>query len=203
MALTRTRIERSKEDDILLRMSSDRKLKVGTQYSECLVDDITLACLHYHLTNLLWFLPELDALLQSWHILAADREWNLAQEWHDELLEILTATNGGVCLLTDIDHDNRNEETQDKGDEHNLATNWCHRVEIACWRGNHTGIISGERLGKLVLLTLLEKEEIQCLLYFLLTTHSLQVLRLDISIKAIIWKLANQMKVWDAKLQGL
>lgn len=24
-----------------------------------------------------------------------------------------------------------------------------------------------------------------------------------ISIKAIIWKLANQMKVWDAKLQGL
>ena len=159
-------------------MGSDGELEVGTQYAESLVDDIALACLHHNHTNLFRFLPELDALLESWTVLAADREWNLAEEWYVDLLEILTATNGGICLLTDIDDYHWNKEAQYQSDEQDLATNRLHRGVVSCWRGDDTGIVCGKRLRQLVLLTLLEKEEIQRLLNFLLTANSLQVLRL-------------------------
>ena len=40
---------------------------------------------------------------------------------------------------------------------------------------------------------------------FLVHSRALEYNKLSffICLKAIIWKLANQMKVWDAKLQGL
>ena len=56
-----------------------------------------------------------DALLEGWAVLATHIIWNLAQEWHDELLEILTATYGRVHTLTDEDNNNRNEEAQSQG----------------------------------------------------------------------------------------
>ena len=42
-------------------------------------------------------------------------------------------------------------------------------------------------------------------MFFLCTVECYNIIKpvFCISIKAIIWKSANQMKVWDAKLQGL
>ena len=42
-------------------------------------------------------------------------------------------------------------------------------------------------------------------MFFLCTVECYSIIKsvFCISIKAIIWKSANQMKVWDAKLQGL
>ena len=115
VALAGSRIQRGEDDDILLGMGTDGELEVGAQYSERLVHDVALACLHYYLAHLLRLLPEPDALFEGWAVLATHIIWNLAQEWHDELLEILTATYGRVHTLTDEDNNNRNEEAQSQG----------------------------------------------------------------------------------------
>ena len=46
---------------------------------------------------------------------------------------------------------------------------------------------------------------VKTVMFFLCTVECYSIIKsvFCISIKAIIWKLANQMKVWDAKLQGL
>ena len=46
---------------------------------------------------------------------------------------------------------------------------------------------------------------VKMVMFFLCTVECYSIIKLVfcISIKAIIWKSANQMKVWDAKLQGL
>ena len=178
VGLAGTRIEGSKEDDVLFRMRSDGELKVGTQYAECLVHDVALACLHHNLAGFLLLLPELDALLQGRTVLAADIERNLAQEWDGYVLQVLAATHGGVHVFTHEDDDHRNEEAQYECHQQDVAAHWCHRQVAACRRSDDAGIIGGESLGKLVFLTLLEEEEIERLLYLLLTAYSLQILSL-------------------------
>ena len=46
---------------------------------------------------------------------------------------------------------------------------------------------------------------VKTVMFFLCTVECYSIIKsvFCISIKAIIWKSANQMKVWDAKLQGL
>ena len=178
VALAGTWVEGSKEDDVLFRMCTDGELEVGTQYAECLVHDVALARLHHHLANLLLLLPELDALLQGRTVLAADIERNLAQEWDGYVLQVLASTHGGVHVFTHEDDDHRNEEAQHECHQQDVAAHWCHRQVAACRRSDDAGIISGESLGELVFLTLLEEEEIERLLYLLLTAYGLQILSL-------------------------
>ena len=178
VALAGTRIEGSKEDDVLFRMRSDGELEVGTQYAECLVHDVALASLHHNLAGFLLLLPELDALLQGRTVLAADIERNLAQEWDGYVLQVLAATNGGVHVFTHEDDDHRNEEAQHECHQQDVAAHRCHRQVAACRRSDDTGIIGGESLGELVFLTLLEEEEIERLLYLLLSAYGLQILSL-------------------------
>ena len=159
-------------------MGTDGELEVGAQYSERLVHDVALACLHHNHTNLLRLLPELDALLECWAVLATYREWNLAQERNIQVLQILSATHGGIHVLTHVDDDYRNEESQHEGYEHDVAAHRCHRHVVARRRGDDAGIVGGERLGEFVLLALLEEEEIERLLDLLLATYGLQVLSL-------------------------
>ena len=51
----------------------------------------------------------------------------------------------------------------------------------------------------------LSTNEQETVMFFLCTVECYSIIKsvFCISIKAIIWKSANQMKVWDAKLQGL
>ena len=178
VTLARTRIKRGKHDDILLGMGTDGELEVGAQYSERLVHDVALSCLHYYLAHLLRLLPEPDALLEGWAVLATHIVWNLAQERNIHVLQVLPATHGGIHALTHEDDDYRNEESQHEGYEHDVAAHRCHRLVVARRRGDDAGIVGGKCLGKLVLLALLEEEEIERLLDLLLATHSLQVLSL-------------------------
>ena len=159
-------------------MGTDGELEVGTQYAERLVYDVALASLHYHLAHLLRLLPEPDALLEGWAVLATHIVWNLAQERNIHVLQVLPATHGGIHALTHEDDDYRNEESQHEGYEHDVAAHRCHRLVVARRRGDDAGIVGGECLGKLVLLALLEEEEIERLLDLLLATHGLQVLSL-------------------------
>ena len=47
--------------------------------------------------------------------------------------------------------------------------------------------------------------DVKTVMFFLYIVEHYSIIKsvCCVSIKAIIWKLANQMKVWDAKLQGL
>ena len=178
IALAGTRIKGSDDDDVLFRMRSDGELEVGTQYAECLVHDVALASLHHNLTHLLRLLPEQNELLQGWTILAADIERNLAQEWDGYVLQILAATHGGVHVFTHEDDDHRDEEAQCECHQQDVAAHRSHRQVAACRRSDNTGVIGGKSLGELVFLTLLEEEEIERLLYLLLTAYGLQILSL-------------------------
>ena len=103
---------------------------------------------------------------------------NLTNERYAEIFQILASSYLGVHVLLHKNNHRRNKQ----------ADSECHKEDIhlpgSCGEhaaprgGNHTRIISGESLGKLVLLTFLKQVKIQFLLHLLLAFHGKQVFRL-------------------------
>ena len=159
-------------------MAADHELQVGAEHAECLVDDVALARLHHDAAHLLALLPELDALAERGTVLAAEPIGYLAEEGDGNVLEILAPPDGGVHVLTHEDDDHGDEEAQHERHEQDVAADGRHGGEGAGGRGDDAGVVGGERLAELVLLTFLEEEEVERLLHLLLAAHGLQVLRL-------------------------
>lgn len=80
---------------------------------ERLVHDVALASLHYYLAHLLRLLPEPDALFERWTVLAADKYGVSPRERNIHVLQILSATHGGIHVLTHEDDNYRNEGIPD------------------------------------------------------------------------------------------
>lgn len=63
--LAAARIERGHDDDIRCLILASHELQVGTQYTECLVDDVTAALLDNNGPDFLWFLSITDGTIFS------------------------------------------------------------------------------------------------------------------------------------------
>ena len=159
-------------------MAADHELQVGAEHAECLVDDVALARLHHDAAHLLALLPELDALAERGTVLAAEPIGYLAEEGDGNVLEILAPPDGGVHVLTHEDDDHGDEEAQHERHEQDVAADGRHGLDVARRGRDDAGVVGGERLAELVLLTFLEEEEVERLLHLLLAAHGLQVLRL-------------------------
>ena len=176
VTLARAWVERRKDDDVLFRMGAYHKLQVGAQHAERLVNDVALASLHHNLARLLRLFPELDALHQRRSVLATDAERYLTQERHGDVLQVVSATHGGVHVLTHEDDYHWYQQSEHESHEDDVAAHRLHGLDVARRRGDDARIVGGESLGKFVLLSFLQEEEVESLLHLLLATHCLQVL---------------------------
>ena len=88
--LAAARIERGHDDDIRRLILAGHKLQVGTQYTECLVDDVTAALLDDNGLDFLRFLSEYPFLLSC-------KQRNLADEWHGHVPGLFFPVHGYSC----------------------------------------------------------------------------------------------------------
>ncbi len=155
---------------------SEHELKVGTHHAEGLVDVVATAGLDHHLVfGLLFFLAEEteDALPQRGFLAVV---WDLTYKWCGEVFEIFASTHAGVHVLTDEEDDQRDEQAEGDGHQEDVTTHGTGGEQAAHRGCDDAGVVGGEGLGELVLLSLLEEEEVELLLDALLTLYAKQVL---------------------------
>ena len=103
---------------------------------------------------------------------------HFADERSGKDLDVLAAAYLGVGHGDEVDYRKRDEQSEHERDEQNLLGVGSGRERRALGLGDDTGVVGGECLGKLVLLTLLEEEHVEGFLDFLLTLDAEQVLGL-------------------------
>ena len=139
------------------------ELKVGTNHTEGLIDDVTLLRLHHNLHA------------QSFTRLLAIILRYLTQIRDSKFLDIFLAAHFSVNHLLQVKQRQRNGQAQKKRYGQNLLGLRTGRFHTPHRRVHHTGIISGESLAQLVLLTFLQQVEVKFLLYLLLTLYAEQI----------------------------
>ena len=169
--LTGSRVERGSRDHIGGRILG-HELEVRPKDSEGLVDGVTVAVLNNNGVG-----AESCSLDPAEDVLLLGGQRKLAEERKRKALEILAGVNLGVGGHQDVLDGERDQEAEKKGHKHDpalLRSNRAvdHRVL------DHTGVVGGESLGELILLTLLEKVEVEALLDALLTLDAEQLVSL-------------------------
>ena len=159
-------IERGQHEHVLTAVLARHEVHVGAQHTERLVDDVTVAFLHHD-----GFHVGLCLLIEPQFLSGAEILGNLADERNAQAFQVLTPAYLGIHVLLHEDNHRRHKQTDGE----------CHQKDVhlpgGCgkhatpWGGNHTCIVGGESLRKLVLLTFLEQVEIQFLLHLLLAFH--------------------------------
>ena len=94
------------------------------------------------------------------------------------MFQILAATDLGIHILADEDNHHRNQDAQSESHQSDVLLDRSGRLHAAGWRGNDPGIVGGECLRQLVLLTLLQQEQVEGFLHLLLAFHRQEVLAL-------------------------
>ena len=168
--LSAARIEGGDDKDILVLLWCHHKVHVGTQHTEGLVDHIAVAFFHYH-----GFRIKLDHAADKPFTLVREVLRDFTDDGHSEALKVFPATDYRIGVLADNDDDNGYQETQGECHKQDVFPDRGCRQHTAVGLGDDTGIVGGECLRKLVLLTLLQQLEVKRLLYFLLTFHTEQV----------------------------
>ena len=107
--LAAARIERGHDDDIRCLILASHELQVGTQYTECLVDDVTAALLDNNGPDFLWFLSEYSFLLSC-------EQRNFTDERYGYAFQIFSSPYTGIHVLTYKDNDYRNKQSQSTRD---------------------------------------------------------------------------------------
>ena len=155
--------------DTAVRVGAHHELEVGAHHAEGFVDGVAAAAAdHEGGGSVGGFLP--GGLLA--------RLGNLADKGQVEVFYILAAAHAGVHCLAQEDADSRQQQADGEGYEQNLALAGRRREGGAAGSGDDAGVVGGEGLRQLVLLTFLEQVEVEFLLDLLLTFDGQQVLGL-------------------------
>ena len=110
-------------------------------------------------------------------LLGADRERNLADERHRELLEILAATHCGVEIFLEDYNGNGDSNTNDESGQQNHRLARFGGGATAVGMLDDAGVVGRECLRELVLLAFLQKIDVQCFFHFLLAFYGQQLFR--------------------------
>ncbi len=109
---------------------------------------------------------------------AVEGKRNLSKEWSGYALKIVLAADLIVEGLYQVDDCQRYKDTQHQSNKINHVLLWSHWSKAAAWSIDNSGVVCGKGLVKFVLLSLLEKEEVDGLLNGLLSLNAEEVLGL-------------------------
>ena len=150
-------VERCGHQDIRPAVIAGHELQVGAQDPESLVDNVPAALLD-HYSDILVFSVEMRNGEQFLFLSGIERK--LSYKGYSELLYILPPPHPRIGSLHYKESTHRDEQADDQCYQHDLRRHRCGRSHLSRRRGDKPCIVCGERLGKLVLLALLQQEEV-------------------------------------------
>ena len=145
-----------------------QEFDVGAEHAEGFVDDVALAGLHHNQLAVVGVLLFLEGSVLG----------NLAGEGGGEVLYVLAAANAGVAEFLHGGESEGYHEADGEGYQQRLATVGGGGEAGGSGLVDDAGIVGGEGLRQFIFLALLQKEEVEGFLHFLLTLDAEQVLGL-------------------------
>ena len=194
-------VERGYHEDLAAWVLAFHEFKVSADNAEGFVDDVAAVGLDNYLA-VFRFVAYADGGLEDAFLLVGCGEFS--KERRREVFEVFSATYGRVKDFLEVEPGKGYCKAKKDGYEVNHLLVWRYRGVRSRWGGHYAGIVGGEGLGKFVLLSFLEEEEVEVFLYHLLALIAEQAAGLQRDVADARLRRALRLLVrLDLDVQGL